>query len=389
MKGDVLGKIVADGYLAEADEKGESYNITFSVVDLSKVDAIINELGLLVESTQPIFKTRTNFYDYAKAVAASRTFGGNSRARGYTDLIDIVDFCYQLTKNLSLSTDRLSKAVEEAVVYKIDGHHSENTSGLSLYFPLKDKENIEKNLKQYKKTGFSSTYLDFVENFQQHMTALIGEDKIEYDLNGPNKKSDFYHIVFDEEDLDKIAKVYLEVFLSFEDDKYPHHSFKSLGYNNDIFFDADDGIYYEQFDREWIHLDSEPLLVRLMEETDTTIQYEATVLYNDQEMYLLFTYDKESQTYTIHGLRRGMNPVTRKPDKEIYQLKAGDTIQPMYKALNNKRRQFEWIQGNKITMTGDSRIEIKDIESEYFALSFRYYDYSYRAFKTAFFKFER
>lgn len=389
MTGDTLGKIVGDSYIDQATEKAELYNITFSVIDLSKVAPIVQELDALIKTLSLIHDTPKDFYTFAKTVGKSRNLGGNSEAQGFSDLIDLVDFSKNLSKVFDISTENLIHSVEEAVIYHLDTSRSQNTSGLSIYFPLKDKEGILRNMSHYEKTGFSPTYIDFLTKFHHQMVALTGEDEIEFDINTPNDDTDFYHIKFNEEDLDKIATVYLSVYTVSEDDDLPDHSLKGLGYNADISYDEGDGFYNEHFDKDWIFLDDQPLRLRIMSDTESVIEYESTVIYKNKPMYLLYTFDKTTQAYTLHGLRAGRDPETGKVDKEIYQLKAGDTLTPVYKAYHDKRRRFEWVKGTPVKITTTTGISRKDLEADYYVLSFKFYDYSYKHYQTEFFKFQR
>lgn len=388
MSAETLGKIVADSYLAEANEKGNNYNITFSVVKLSEVQAIISELELLTEFAEPIFKSPSNFYDFAKAVGKARSFGGNTESQGYTDLIDIKDFATELSKKLSINTDRLISAVNAAVIYKIDGSSSKNTGGLSLYFPLKDKNHYDRNIIKYKSIDFSETYLAFIEKFHAHMLELDGDEEITYNLNKPNDKTDFYHIVFSEDDVNKIANVYLDLFIYTSEEDDPDHSLIGYGYDNLVFYD-DDTQYNEVFDKEWIHLNDMPLLVKISDETETSVEYESPVLYNGQQMYLLFSYDRATCSYTINGLRKGIDPHTGKPDKAIYHFNNGDTIQAYYRAYHTKRRLYEWILSDELTISSDMVISKQAIEAETYITAFRYFDYRYKVYLSDFFKFER
>ncbi|MBN2897671.1 MAG: hypothetical protein JXO44_02755 [Clostridia bacterium] len=389
MDTETLGKIIADSYLEEANEKGESYNITFSVIKLAAVQSVVDELELLTEFAQPFFKTPANFYDFAKAAAKSRAFGGNTESLGYTDLIDLKDFADQLSKKLALPTERITEALDAAVVYKIDGSNSKNTGGLSIYFPLRDKAHLEEDMKLYRNIGFSESYVAFLDAFQNHMTSLSSDDELTYDLKPPNDQSDFYHVLFEDEDLDKIAQVYLDIFVLTEDDPFPDYTYIGYGYDNLVFFDTSDRYYNEMFDKDWVHLDNTPLLIRLMSDNENDIEYESPVIYNQQKMYLLFSYDKIEKKYLINGLRKGVDPITRKPDKEIYQLKPGSTLQPLYRGYNSKYRRFEWVEGEALTIIVDTVITRKDLNAENYVLAFRYYDYSFQSYLTDFFKFER
>lgn len=397
VNGDQLGKIVADTYLAHAEEIGESHNTTLSVIDLAKVPAIVVALEQFIQTVQETLYESTNFYNFAIAAASARSFGGNTESQGYTDLIDINDFAQLLSEDLESATAPLISAVKDAVIYKTDGTFSKNTSGLSLYFPLRDRKKYQKKIKIYKETGFSATYIDFVEKFNNTIIDVDDGKRLNYDLKKPNDTYDFYHIDFDEKDNEKLSNVFLEVTTFSENDNYPDHSYISLGYDNQIFYDESDQVYMEQFDKEWKFLETEPLLLKLMTVRPDGLDYESPVLYNKQHMNLIFSYDKvikedtDEATYefNIHGLRRGIDPETGKPDKEIYQFHKGDTIRPLYLAYHVKRRRLEWIEGNELNLTPSTSIHIKDIEADNYILAFRYINYYLKPFSTNMFLFER
>ncbi len=377
--GSAFGKIVSDSYLKHSEEFGESHNVTLSVIDLSKIPKVVDELNSFTHNLPETFNDPVNFYALAKSVARSRSFGGNSASQGFSELIDLQDLFSNIDENIFGSTQSLTKSIEDAVIYKVDGASSKNAYGLSIYFPLKDKDGYNKKFDLYKRTGFSETYVEFLDSFTQKMTALVGENSISHTMKAPNEQSDFYHIVFDENDFHKIDTVYLEVIILSEEDNDPDHSFRKLGFDNLIFPDEDNYLFQEQFEKEWIFFDDEPLLIQLMESNDSYILYESPVLYNDQEAYLHFRYDNEQSLYVIDGLKRPYDPATGKPDKEIYQLKPGDTLCPLYKSYNDKRRKFEWTKGDTLNITGQNNIYRRHLDADNYGIAFRYIDFSYQS----------
>lgn len=402
MDGQTFGKIVADSYLEHSETLNESLNVTLSVTDLSKVSHIVAALNNFTLELPEKFSEPINFYEFAKSVASARSFGGNSASQGYTELIDLKDFISDIDRDIYGSTEALKSAIDEAVIYKVDGPYSKDTSGLSIYFPLKDKKRLNRKFDLYMKTGFSENYMDFLSHFTIKMHDLIGENSIEYKINPPNDQSDFYHLLFSEGDFNKITNVYLEVSMLVEDDDDPDHSFKKLGYDNLIFEDSSDYLFNEQFEKEWIFFEDQPLLIQLKEINGESLSYESPVLFNDELAYLQFRYDLlpredaleenveeiKEYDYIIEGLKRPYDPSTGKPDKEIYQLKTGDTLTPLYKAYNDKRRKFEWAKGKQLDITATPSIERKPLISDSYGIAFRFLDFSYKTTvtKTIYFK---
>lgn len=404
MNGETFGKLVADSYLEHSEIIGESHNVTLSVTDLSKVAQVIEELNAFTSTLPEKFNDSVNFYTLAKSVASARSFGRNSVSQGYTELIDLQDFLSNIDQSIFGSTEALSNAIEEAVIYKVDGTSSKETSGLSIYYPLKDKKRYNSKFNLYSKTGFSETYINFLSNFTTKMTTLVGENSILHKIKPPNDQSDFYHIIFSESDFEKIATVYLEVTILNENDNDPNHSYRKLGFDNLIFLDRNNYFFNEQFEKEWIFFDDQPLLIQLMEINGESLLYESPVLYNDQEAYLQFRYDlvrnesvidEETDSedtnhynYIIEGLKRPYDPSTGKPDKEVYQLKPGDTLAPLYKAYNDKRRKFEWTKGDTVNISTTHNITRKPLIADSYGIAFRYLDFSYqnKVTQTIFFK---
>ena len=110
-------------------------------------------------------------------------------------------------------------------------------------------------------------------------------------------------------------------------------------------------------------------------------------------MNLLFnvttTDDGTENVFDLYGLRRSIDPKTGKPDKEIYQPIAGDTIIPLYKSFNDKRERFEWIEGNTINITQTTTLKTKDLNADEYSIGFKFTDFSFNSYKSEIFKFER
>jgi len=397
MNGNAIGQLVADSYLAQASKEQMNHGITFSVIKLSEISEITKNLELLLSEVVPTFEVTNNFYNFAKAAGKSRSFGGNSESQGYTDLIDLGDFIGHLSEGHSERTTALLSAIDNAVVYKIDDASSKKTSGLSIYFPLRDKSRYNTKMELYKKIDFSKDYLTFLSQFNRKLSELSGDGTIPYKLKPPNSKTDFYHIDFTEEDSEKISEVYLSVYTLDSDDGDANHSYVKLGYDQLTFYDEKHHFYNELFDKQWLFFDTEPLYV-LQKVGNNDREYVSPVLYNGERMNLLYGYvaDKTtdtsvdySNTIQIYGLRRRIDPTTGKPDKELYQLRASDTITPLYKAYNDRRKKFEWIEGTQITITETSKISKNDLVAEQYYLAFKFYDFSYKGYSAGPFLFER
>lgn len=152
------GKKFADSYYnVMIDYPKVSYPITYSVIDLSKIDELAQELNKVVQGVDvaknysKIVKMRNSFYQ----------FPSDPDTNEYYDLIDFKALIELLSKYSSVKTDKLEKAFDAAIVYnKTDLAYS---NGLSIYFPAKaSKRTTNGSLEIYKGLKDIDSYKKFV-----------------------------------------------------------------------------------------------------------------------------------------------------------------------------------------------------------------------------------
>lgn len=181
---------IVDGY--KEFYKHHTQYCTHSVVELSKLDAIQNNLNTLVEKINPLFAAEQK--EFAKVIQNARRGSLQFSSKFFIDLdsfyqslakqlvkkanimstkgkfdarsIDIPDLkkrgcSQQLAEILTTIQDGI-KNLEEAVIKEIASHHLEKAKGISIYFPL-DKKIDE----SYKKTIFATScqWLNFLKRF--------------------------------------------------------------------------------------------------------------------------------------------------------------------------------------------------------------------------------
>ena len=132
--------------------------VTYSVVDLSKIDTVSEELDEFIkgvsitEHYDDISRVRSAMYQFGQAVGSS----------GY-DTIDLYSFVDRIGSYSSKSPDKLKSAIKDAVVYSYSNIPSSN--GLSVYFPYNGKAARIKYLKVYNNLTVPKGYKDFITTF--------------------------------------------------------------------------------------------------------------------------------------------------------------------------------------------------------------------------------
>ncbi len=146
-----IGKNYIDTYTKTMKKNCPGTYITFSLIDLSKIKNVVNELDDYIgeiklndASFKKISKIRGGLYEYQKS----------------TDYYDMVDLHQMITKLKQVNSDNkeLLKAIEEAVIYKSVTDPYSN--GISTYFP-------ESNdwTKVYDTIDYSDTYQKFTQDY--------------------------------------------------------------------------------------------------------------------------------------------------------------------------------------------------------------------------------
>jgi hypothetical protein len=127
-----LGRKVIDGFKAQATAEGTVANVTLSLVDNSKVAAVVTALGA-VQAGYGTTPTTTATNTVAIARAGALAFADNpdpSQAYNLVDLDNLFGQSGTITGGADVRT-----AVAAAVVYHVEGAAKAAARGLAVYFP--------------------------------------------------------------------------------------------------------------------------------------------------------------------------------------------------------------------------------------------------------------
>lgn len=130
----------------------------YSIIDLSKVDTIVDELDTFIngidvkKNYSDIIKVRSNMYQYGFTVSAFPNF----------DTVDLYSLIEGIDDYSTVSSDKLLASIKDAVVYNWSKFLKES-NGLSVYFPYNGSR-LEQNamILEYNDMDFSNNYVTFV-----------------------------------------------------------------------------------------------------------------------------------------------------------------------------------------------------------------------------------
>ncbi len=137
MGGAALGKSICDTYMQGCREYDVSEIATLSVADVSKAPALLSAYGAYgVEALQAASQNpRQLFSQLSRGAEASENYGGNTREQGYFDMVDMGELVKNTQSAMPATSGPLLSALDDCVLYRVNGSYRPNGLGLSCYHP--------------------------------------------------------------------------------------------------------------------------------------------------------------------------------------------------------------------------------------------------------------
>ena len=134
MDGAGLGRAICDTYYEGCKAVGTQDQTTLSLTDLTKLTPLLEayesfgQEAFVAATEDPRF-----FAELGRAAAQSENYGGNTREQGYTNMVDLGHLARQTAWMLP-SAQSVCDALEECVLYKVNGMYRSESTGLSCYY---------------------------------------------------------------------------------------------------------------------------------------------------------------------------------------------------------------------------------------------------------------
>lgn len=348
MDGAQLGRSICDSYKYACEEDFQAEDITLSVVDLSKIDRLMdayNNFG--VEALNAAAQDTSFFASYSRAAKSAENYGGNTPDTGYYNMVDLGDLARKTAELLPRHASETIKALEDCVIYQIRGPYRDKASGLSVFHSYNaDEENFNK----YSQVAVAEPFLYFYEwairgdisnkgkeyiaNMSYEGTEVneIGSlttiSNADVDLDDyPVYVNDDGYAVLDlgPEIVEMLSDVYFE--LIYIDDE--GEIMLMLGRDNDIEADWENGIFMDNFRGVWGAIDDNLVYMEISYVGDDYNLYSVPILLNGKEYSLSVSYDFTLEEWEILGARRGIG-INGMSNKGLIKLRPGDEITPIF-----------------------------------------------------------
>ncbi len=382
-----LGKEIGAAYYKQCEYSHAESTATFSVVDLSKIDALVESFN---DTAKELYEDK-KFIAIVKAINEADNFGGNNRNEGYSNMVDLgelLDECEIYCRNADKTADRL----EDAVVYMKNGELHEDATGLSVYYPLAVQGSEE--LSAFADICPSTYYLAFVDKAAYAATGNAPEEH-----NASRLMSDFGNIwessysggnyttntdIFAEYETTgslPVANVYFtdSGMYTVKLGNVENLKFAACGLfgetydgtliyygtDDDVIYDLERNLIADNFDGSWLSLpDGQPLAIEVVDQKDDYSIYTCEILLNGEYTNLRIEYDWDTHSWGVVGVWKGIDSLTGMAYRDIVALEDGDVIEPVYYYSDDYDDGY--CVGERYVVNGEVNLSYKSLpESDY------------------------
>lgn len=412
--GSEIGKVICDSFYEGCREIGEENSATLAVTDLRKMDTLLTSFDAYAKELYEMTEHDADFSEIARKISAADNFGGNNRASGYTNMVDLAGLIAAGTDKCSSAQTAL-QALSDAVVYQVKGSDHTDSCGLSIYYPLQVQDGSQE-LSIFKDVCLSSYYLGLVDKiaygavhsgsisdynnasvlelFSNEWSADAYETSdnatLSYLLNldpqwdyaddftaGTDSGINFIdEPAFDEDgtywfslsEKSLFQTDYVEAAVYFLDEET--EEMIELGFTGEIYEDWEEGVFADNFDGFWFCLpDDQYLAAYLYEECKDYDLYISPILLNGEETYLRFAYDEENVEAAIVDIWNGQDE-SGASSRITAQLQPGDIITPLYTAYDLNSDHSYYYYGEEYEYDGDPTLYFETLPDGDYLYSF-------------------
>jgi len=371
LSGAELGKTIVDTF--SDFYTGTNEETTLSVIDLSKINNVVANLNSFAAPIKN--NMNTNYNRISQARQNTKTFGYLGEWYGSYDLVDIYDLADKSASLVGTQSENLKKSVKDAVVYYRNSSNVTNSYGISTYLPYFSKYSAEESVDIYESL-VRNEYSEFLRRYTEKlMGARVQRDSISKltPTKSANNDSELT-IRLSPKELEQINKIELTIWRQLDSSS---DYFVRLGTSTDVNINPD-GVITTMFDGYWVNINGEIACLHEVFNENGVEKYSTPAILNGQNVNLIITFDEQNPNGVIIGAIPEQENTNLAP-KQYIKIKKGDLLTLKYYAqlfLENESdiekytTATKWVNGNKITVGDDLKIEVVPVDDELYMYSF-------------------
>ncbi len=356
-----IGKSIADSFVDFYMEKNcgignlpfYSINTCFSLIDLNAAEETYKSYCDLNETLLKDAVADNHVLTKISSAAQNSTrFSGE--AYEIYNLIDLGNYMEALSEFYPKECDKVLQNLNEAVLYHRANGYLSDSVGMNIYMPvsingtyglnffLSYLEEISENtatrtLYYYKISGcLNDEYQDYASAQGYGMAQAIETKALKkLEDNEITLQDNGFQLSLNNEQKNNYQQAAIEISAYDQENE----QLTAYGKSNRV-TEEKDGVIRTDFDGKWICLDGCPLYTEVVSESDQAIAYRSPVMINDENYYLILSYDKERNQVFLTGASiynadaQADASAAHVIGKTTISLQEGDVIRPVYKVYD-------------------------------------------------------
>ena len=315
--GEAVGRSMVEAY--DAYYASGTAPVAMSLLDMKEYPAFHEVFHQYVDGIPE--KLREELYGELGRDRMKMLAFGSRQAGGSPELVDVLEFLnacqrvYPDENAFQTLKDRMRRLVTEqrAKGYPV------NPSGLTIYLPSGSNPYLSEDLETYDTTGFCSAYRRLTDGYAAY---LARESGVEWG-NIRAHKDGTVEISIAPEDVSDVTGAYLAVFCPAGDDE----NYYLLCTDSDVDIGVD-GTLRAAPEDSYMGMKGQVLCLIETMNLDAYTEYMAPVLYNGELCTMRIGFDEEHEDGQILSVTPAGQ--TSEAAKQIYELKEGDRVTPLY-----------------------------------------------------------
>ncbi len=369
IEGSDLGKAIADGFIKDAQDRSQDDFVTLSVINLKEIDKLTGFFEEFIGKASETIADLGTFNQISSSVGRSESYGGQSPGEGYSNMIDLGDLARNLDSQYAEDKENIAEGVGNVVVYQVKGKAKQDSSGISVYFPYYNKENLAYELPIYQTIGFSEEYNQFLTRY----TEIASNDQTGVELASENiqSKGGNYRLALKEGEAKMISNSSLVLGEKIDEDQILFY-----GGTPKTIYNEKSGQLEVDFNNKWMSLNGHLIYTCPVNIQEDYIIYSLPVILNEEYANIRVAKYEDEEEYKILGAWHGVIPESMAVRKEMMPINQGDTIKPLFKIYDTKTKKTKDVQGKAFALKDDPQIQLMDLPNNDFVIGFCLNDHS-------------
>ena len=329
--GEAVGRSMVDAY--DAYYASGTAPVAMSLLDMKEYPAFHEVFHQYVDGIPQ--ELREELYRELGKDRMKMLAFGSRQAGGSPELVDVLDACQSVYPDESAFQtlkERMGKLVTDQWAKGYPG----NPSGLTIYLPSGSNPYLSEDLETYDTTGFCSAYRQLTDGYAVYLARESGEE-----VGNINAHSDgTVEIRRAAEDVSDVTGAYLAVFCPVGDDG----NYYLLCTDSDVDIGVD-GTLRAAPENSYMGMKGQVLCLIETMNLDAYTEYMAPVLYNGELCTMRIGFDEEHEDGQVLSVTPAGQ--TSEAAKQIYELKEGDRVTPLYLVEHMEDVEEEPVDGAK------------------------------------------